>query len=71
MDIRRRMLVKKKSSSSGGGGSTTGGSYTVNLNSQWEATTEFLIQTLHYMMVFIGVQVTIMSITVSLQCILL
>ena len=39
MDIRRRMLVKKKSSSSGGGGSTTGGSYTVNLNSQWEATT--------------------------------
>jgi hypothetical protein len=36
MDIRRRMLFKKKASS---GGSTTGGSYTVNLNSQWEATT--------------------------------
>ncbi len=35
MDIRRRMLFKKKASS---GGSTTGGSYTVNLNSQWEAT---------------------------------
>ena len=39
MDIRRRMLFKKKASSSGGGGSTAGGSYTVNLNSQWEATT--------------------------------
>ena len=37
MDIRRRMLLKKRVSS--GGGSTTGGSYTVNLNSQWEATT--------------------------------
>ena len=37
MDIRRRMLFKKKASS--GGGSTAGGSYTVNLNSQWEATT--------------------------------
>ena len=33
------MLFKKKVSSSGGGGSTTGGSYTVNLNGQWEATT--------------------------------
>ena len=39
MDIRRRMLFKKKASSSGGGGSTTGGSYTVNLNGQWEKTT--------------------------------
>ena len=40
MDIRRRMLFKKKASSSGGGGgSTTGGSYTVDLNGQWEATT--------------------------------
>ena len=39
MDIRRRMLFKKKASSSGGGGSTTGGSYIVNLNGQWEATT--------------------------------
>ena len=38
MDIRRRMLFKKKAGSSGGG-STTGGSYTVNLNSQWEAIT--------------------------------
>ena len=38
MDIRRRMLSKKKDSSSGGG-STAGGSYTVNLNSQWEKTT--------------------------------
>jgi hypothetical protein len=37
MDVRRRMFFKKKASSSGG--STTGGSYTVNLNSQWEATT--------------------------------
>ena len=37
MDIRRRMLFKKKASS--GGGSTTGGSYTVNLNNQWEKTT--------------------------------
>ena len=37
MDVRRRMLFKKKASS--GGGSTTGSSYTVNLNSQWEATT--------------------------------
>ena len=37
MDIRRRMLFKKKVSS--GGGSTDGGSYTVNLNGQWEATT--------------------------------
>ena len=36
MDIRRRMLFKKKASSSGG---STGGSYTVNLNSQWEKTT--------------------------------
>lgn len=41
MDIRRKMLFKKKASSSGGGGggSTTGGSYTVNLNNEWEATT--------------------------------
>ena len=39
MDIRRRMLFKKKASSSGGGGSTTGGSYAVNLNNEWEATT--------------------------------
>lgn len=39
MDIRRKMLFKKKASSSGGGGSTAGGSYTVNLNSQWETTT--------------------------------
>lgn len=39
MDIRRRMLFKKNASSSGGGGSTTGGSYIVNLNGQWEATT--------------------------------
>ena len=39
MDIRRRMLFKKKASSSEDGGSTTGGSYTVNLNGQWEATT--------------------------------
>ena len=31
------MLFKKKASS--GGGSTTGGSYTVNLNNEWEATT--------------------------------
>lgn len=31
------MLFKKKASS--GGGPTTGGSYTVNLNSQWETTT--------------------------------
>lgn len=37
MDIRRRMLFKKKASS--GGGSTTGGSYTIDLNGQWEATT--------------------------------
>lgn len=37
MDIRRKMLFKKKASS--GGGSTTGGSYTVDLNGQWEATT--------------------------------
>lgn len=36
MDIRRKMLFKKKASS--GGGSTVG-SYTVNLNSQWEKTT--------------------------------
>ena len=38
MDIRRRMLFKKKASSSGGD-STTGGSYTVNLNSQWQLST--------------------------------
>ena len=38
MDIRRRMLFKKKASS-GGGESTTGGSYTVNLNSQWQLST--------------------------------
>lgn len=38
MDVRRRMLSRKKTTSSGGG-STTGGSYTVNLNDQWEATT--------------------------------
>lgn len=37
MDIRRRMFFRKKESSSGG--STTEGSYTVNLNGQWEATT--------------------------------
>lgn len=37
MDIRRRMLLKKKASPSGG--SPSGGSYTVNLNNQWEATT--------------------------------
>ena len=36
MDIRRRMFFRKKESSSGG--STTEGSYTVNLNGQWEAT---------------------------------
>lgn len=37
MDVRRRMLFKNGTSSSGG--SSTAGSYTVNLNSQWEATT--------------------------------
>ena len=37
MDIRRRMFFRKKESSSGG--STTDGSYTVNLNGQWEKTT--------------------------------
>ena len=37
MDIRRRMLLKKKASPSGG--IPSGGSYTVNINSQWETTT--------------------------------
>lgn len=37
MDVRRRMLFKKKQSSSGG--STSEGSYTVDLNGQWEQTT--------------------------------
>lgn len=38
MDVRRRMLFKKKASS--GGGTTTGGSYTVDINGQWELTSE-------------------------------
>ena len=39
MDIRRRVQIGGIKKTSSGGGSTTGGSYTVNLNSQWEATT--------------------------------
>ena len=39
MDVRRRMLMKKTSYGDSGGGSTTSGSYTVNLNGQWEKTT--------------------------------
>ena len=37
MDIRRRFLSKKSSGGSSGGDSS--GTYTVNLNSQWEKTT--------------------------------
>ena len=40
-DILRRntMLGSPSSNNSGGGGTTTSGSYTVNLNGQWELTT--------------------------------
>lgn len=38
MDIRRRTQIGAIKKSSSGGGSTTGGSYTVNLNGQWEET---------------------------------
>ena len=39
MDIRRRAQIGGIKKTSSDGGSTTGGSYTVNLNSQWETTT--------------------------------
>lgn len=39
MDIRRRAQFGGIKKTSSGGGSTTGGTYTVNLNGQWEKTT--------------------------------
>ena len=51
MDIRRRNIGASIKGATGGGSSSSG-TYTINLNGQWEKPLLFQTQIQHYMMVY-------------------